>query len=302
MVRTGSANSAKSIESSGSFTKPPPPPKPATLTRRGTPGKGSTKEERVSSTSRTSKGSPEDHSKPVPPPKPVKLKDKPSSQSVTKAPAKPARNYKNIKILSPPPDKPAPPTVTSRDQKDSGGTEQRKEELKNSDAAPPSDQTVNKENGSSPSNDTPSPDHTQSTPVSSQGSSNSSTPTLTSAKPENSSRDQPVSTPPPKPSRNYKTIKILSPPPEKSAPPTTTSKDQSSNSESVVKPSELFRRSHSPMTESPSHTPSLSQGSEGSQDERPAPAPRSRSLESNPEKPHPPSKPPRKSVKLKRSD
>ena len=273
MVRTGSASSARSVESSGSFTKPPPPPKPSTLTRKSTPVIRSSQEEGVSSppskTPRTNSG--DFSTKPAPPPKPVKVKDEPVDQSPIKAPTKPAR--KSVKR--------------------GGVTEQRTQVLKDSDLIPSDNQTVTKDNGSSLSNHQGSPNHVKSASGPSQGSSKNTIPTHGS--PKLDSKDQPA--PPPKPSRNYKSIKILSPPPEKSAPPPAASRDQPSSNE-TVKPSELFRRSHSPMSESPSHTPSLSQGSGGSQDERPVPKPRT-SSDSNPDKSHPPSKPPRKSIKLK---
>ena len=135
--------------------------------------------------------------------------------------------------------------------------------------------------------------------------------------------EKPPQKPPPKPTRNYKSVKILSssPRPEDNTPKSKTLGDRISSSENI-KPSELLRRSRSPAQSreansfSPDPTPlsvmksditngnrrdsTTSSGSNFSQSDSDRPTPKPRSISGSLSgKQAPPVKPPRQSVKLK---
>lgn len=121
--------------------------------------------------------------------------------------------------------------------------------------------------------------------------------------------EKPAQRPPAKPSRNYKSVKILSPTPrpeESTTPPYLKSKtlgDKPSSSENI-KPSELLRRSRSPAQSEVANGnrrgSNTSSGSNLSQSDSDRPTPKPRSISGSLSgKPAPPAKPPRKSVKLK---
>ncbi len=242
-----------------------------------------------------SSGSAKSLDKPPPPPKPSTLtrKPKPTSsegaapqmvstavnagnQSKNDEGSSTPSEAANVKTNDQAVSKVGPPKPMRKSIKRGGVTEQVRKELE--------DKSLTSRAGNVPpsSNEEKIVPTKTDDPSLSQGSSDSHTPSVTP--------------PPPKPSRNYKSIKILTRPPDKPAlsdnPLVKNITDVASGEN--IKPSELLRRSRSPATESPDHTPSLSQGSGNSQEDRPLPKTRTSA-----KKPSLPSKPPRKSIKLK---
>ena len=251
----------RSSGSAKSLDKPPPPPKPSTLTRKPKPtGKTSPKGAAPQMVTTVNADNPSKN-------------NKGSSTSLEAANAK-----TNDEAMS----KAGPPKPMRKSIKREGVTEKVRKELEDKSSragnVPPS-----------PKEEKVVPTKTDDTSLL-KGLSDNHTPSGTPS----------VTPPPPKPSRNYKSVKILTRPPDKPALSVKPVVEKNTDGGENIKPSELLRRSHSPAADSPDHTPSLSQSAGNSQEDGPPPKTRKTVYSSKkPSPPSKPSKPPRKSIKLK---